>query len=175
MTTIRPARPEDASLILALVRELAEYEREPHAVRMTEAELLRDGFPEPGGTSYYECLIAEVDGEPVGMALFFPVYSTWRGRSLHLEDLFVRRQFRGRGAGKALLTRVAALAVERGCQQMFWHVLDWNEPAIAFYQSLGAVLLDDWTRMRLRDDALAAVAVLGAAPGVPGHLSETTA
>ena len=175
MPTIRPARPEDASLILALVRELAEYEREPHAVLIGEAELLADGFPAPGGTSYFECLIAEEDGKPAGMALFFPVYSTWRGRSLHLEDLFVRPPFRGRGIGKALLTKTAALAVERGCRQLFWHVLDWNEPAIAFYQSLGAVLLHDWTRMRLRDEALTAVAALDAAPAASDPLSEATA
>lgn len=175
MPTIRPAHPEDASLILALVRELAEYERELNAVLLTEAELLADGFPGSGGTAYYECLIAEEDGEPAGMALFFPVYSTWRGRSLHLEDLFVRPSFRGSGIGKALLTRVAALAVERGCRQLFWHVLDWNEPAIAFYRSLGAVLLHDWTRMRLRDDALAAVAALDSAPVASDPLREATA
>ncbi len=164
MTTIRAARPEDAPLILAFIRELAEYEREPHAVRVAEADLLRDGFPAPGESPYFECLIAEEDAQPAGFALFFPVYSTWRGRSLHLEDLFVRPRFRSRGIGKALLTRVAALAVERGCRLLFWHVLDWNEPAIAFYRSLGATPLDDWTRMRLADDALAAVAALSEVP-----------
>lgn len=176
MTTIRAARPDDVALILALVRELAEYEREPHAVRLTEADLLRDGFPEPGGPAYYECLIAEENGEPAGMALFFPVYSTWRGRSLHLEDLFVRPRFRGRGIGRALLTRVAGLAVERGCALLFWHVLDWNQPAIAFYQSLGAMPLEDWTRMRLQDEALAAVAAVDTAvPTMPDELSEASA
>ena len=158
MTTIRPASAQDAALILSFIRELAEYEREPDAVQLNEADLLRDGFPEDGGKSYYECLIAEEEGEPAGFALFFPVYSTWRGRSLHLEDLFVRPQFRGKGIGKALLTRVAALAVERGCSRFFWHVLDWNEPALAFYRSLGAKLLEEWTRMELSGEALAAVA-----------------
>ena len=158
MTTIRPARAVDAGLILSFVRELAVYEREPDAVVLTEADLVRDGFPADGGSTYYECLIAEEDGQPAGFALFFPIYSTWRGRSLHLEDLFVRPQFRGRGIGKALLTRVAALAVERRCARFFWHVLDWNEPAIAFYRSLGARLLEDWTRMELSGEALAAVA-----------------
>lgn len=167
MSTIRSACPEDASLILALVRELAEYEREPHSVKIGEAELLRDGF---GENRYYECLIAEDDGEPAGMALFFPVYSTWRGRALHLEDLFVRPRFRGRGIGKALLTKVAALAVERGCTQLFWHVLDWNDPAIQFYKSLGAEPLEDWTRMKLRDGALAAVAALDATSSDPREL-----
>jgi GNAT superfamily N-acetyltransferase len=164
MTTIRAARAEDAALILAFVRELAEFEREPHSVKLNAADLVRDGFPADGGTSWYECLIAEEDGEPAGMALFFPVYSTWRGRALHLEDLFVRPPFRGRGVGKALLTRVAALAVERRCALMFWHVLEWNEPAIAFYQSLGATLMDDWRRMRLGDEALAAVAAESKTP-----------
>jgi GNAT superfamily N-acetyltransferase len=158
MTTIRRARAADVPLILALVRELAEYEREPDAVRMGEAELLRDGFPPAGESCYFECLIAEEGGEPAGFALFFPVYSTWRGRAMHLEDLFVRPRFRGRGIGKALLVRVAEVAVERGCTLLFWHVLDWNEPAIAFYRSIGAVTLDSWKRMRLGDEALAALA-----------------
>ena len=157
MTTIRSARPEDIPLIHSLVRELAEYEREPDSVRIGEAELARDGFPDNGGERYFECLIAEDDGQPAGFALFFPIYSTWRGRCLHLEDLFVRPQFRGRGIGKALLTRVAALAQERGCRLIFWHVLDWNQPAIDFYRSLGAAPMEAWRRMRLADDALDAV------------------
>jgi GNAT superfamily N-acetyltransferase len=158
MMTIRAARAEDAALILTFVRELAEYEREPDAVKLTGAELVRDGFPATGGERYFECLIAEEEGEASGFALFFPVYSTWRGRALHLEDLFVRPRFRGRGIGKALLRKVAALAVERECALLFWHVLDWNEPAIEFYKSLGATALEDWTRMRLTDESLRAVA-----------------
>jgi GNAT superfamily N-acetyltransferase len=158
MTTIRAAVAEDAALILSFVRELAEYEREPDAVKLTEAELVRDGFPAAGGERYFECLMAEENGEPAGFALFFPVYSTWRGRALHLEDLIVRPQFRGRGIGKALLTKVAAVAVERDCALLFWHVLDWNTPAIEFYKSLGATALDDWTRMRLTDESLKALA-----------------
>ena len=158
MVTIREARREDAQLMMALVRELAEYERAPDAVKIDADQLARDGFPEPGGERYFECLIAEVDGTPAGMALYFPVYSTWRGRCLHLEDLFVRPEFRGRGIGKALLTRVAAIAVERDCAKLFWHVLDWNQPAIEFYKSLGAEPLDEWTRMQLVDKALEPVA-----------------
>ncbi|MGB9031593.1 MAG: GNAT family N-acetyltransferase [Acidobacteriaceae bacterium] len=158
MTTIRAAVAEDAALILTFVRELAEYEREPDAAKLTAAELVRDGFPQAGRERYFECLIAEEDGEAAGFALFFPVYSTWRGRALHLEDLFVRPRFRGRGIGKALLTKVAALAVERKCALLFWHVLDWNEPAIEFYKSLGATALEDWTRMRLTDEPLRALA-----------------
>lgn len=158
MTTIRPATSVDVPLILSLVRELAAYEREPDAVRVGEAELLRDGFPADGGNPYYECAIAEEDGEPAGMALYFPVYSTWRGRCIHLEDLFVRPAYRGRGIGKALLGRVAAEAVQRGCVLLYWHVLDWNQPAIDFYRSLGAAPLDAWKRMRLADADLAALA-----------------
>jgi GNAT superfamily N-acetyltransferase len=158
MIKLRSACPEDIPLIHALVRELAEYEREPDAVKIGEAELARDGFPEAGAERYFECIIAEEDGQPAGFALFFPIYSTWRGRAIHLEDLFVRPAFRGRGIGKALLTRVAALAHERGCRLMFWHVLDWNQPAINFYRSLGATQMEDWRRMRLADEALDAVA-----------------
>ncbi|HEV2280587.1 MAG TPA: GNAT family N-acetyltransferase [Acidobacteriaceae bacterium] len=158
MLTIREARREDAELMMALVRELAEYERAPDAVKIGAEQLARDGFPEAGGERYFECLIAEADGQPAGMALYFPVYSTWRGRCLHLEDLFVRPAFRGRGIGKALLTRVAAIAVERGCAKLFWHVLDWNQPAIDFYKSLGAEPLDEWTRMQLVNQALERVA-----------------
>jgi GNAT superfamily N-acetyltransferase len=163
MTTIRAATSADAALILDFVRDLAVYEREPDAVKIGAGQLRRDGFPTDGGERYFDCLIAEEDGQAAGIALFFPVYSTWRGRCLHLEDLFVRPQFRGRGVGKALLVRVAAIAVERGCAKLFWHVLDWNEPAIEFYKSLGATPLGEWTRMQLVDDALAAVASQAAA------------
>jgi GNAT superfamily N-acetyltransferase len=152
---IRKATPLDAPLILAFVRDLAEYERQPESVVITEEQLLRDGF---GDQPSYECLIAEVDGQPAGFALFFPFYSTWHGRSLHLEDLFVRPNFRKLGIGKALLTKVAALAVERGCVRLQWDVLDWNQPAIDFYRTLDAVLLDDWRKMRLTGEALNALA-----------------
>jgi GNAT superfamily N-acetyltransferase len=159
MTRIRPATPSDLSLIRALISELAEYEREPHSVRITEEQLLRDGF---GPERYYECLIAEYqtdDGSaPAGFALFFPSYSTWQGRSLHLEDLFVRSRFRGLGIGKALLTRVAAIAVERGCSRLQWDVLNWNQPAIDFYCRLDATMLDDWRRMRITGAALTSLA-----------------
>lgn len=143
--------------MLDLVRELAVYEREPDAVKIDAAQLERDGFPTDTSERCFECLIAEEDGEVAGMALFFPVYSTWRGRCIHLEDLFVRPAFRGRGIGKALLTKVAAIAGERGCARLFWHVLDWNEPAIEFYKTLGAEPLSEWTRMQLADEALRTV------------------
>ncbi|HEX3438422.1 MAG TPA: GNAT family N-acetyltransferase [Pseudacidobacterium sp.] len=155
MTHIRQATSADISLIHSLIRELAEFEREPHSVKITEEELLRDGF---GPNPCYECLIAEEDGVPAGSALYFPVYSTWRGRGLHLEDLFVRPQFRGRGVGKALLSRVAAIAVERGCTKLQWDVLDWNQPAIDFYHSIGAYMLNEWRIMRVTGDALLTLA-----------------
>jgi GNAT superfamily N-acetyltransferase len=159
MTSIRPATPSDIPLIRALIHELTTYEREPHSVQITDEELLRDGFGDGSDPArYYECLIAEHDGAPAGFALFFPIYSTWRGRSLHLEDLFVRPQFRGGGIGKALLRHVASIAVERGCARLQWDVLAWNQPAIDFYRSLDATMLDDWRRMRVTDGALKALA-----------------
>ncbi len=163
MMHIRPAIAADIPLIRALIQELAEYEREPDSVHITEEQLLRDGFsnhPEDG--RYFECLIAEINGIPAGFALYFPIYSTWRGRSLHLEDLFVRPQFRGHGAGKALLRHIAGIAIERGCARLQWDVLEWNKPAIDFYRSLDAAMLDDWRRMRVTDDALAKLAAIEA-------------
>lgn len=155
MIAIRQATPADAPLILTFIHHLAEYEREPHSVVMTEDQLLRDGF---GPQRYYECLIAESDNQPAGFALFFPIYSTWKGRSIHLEDLFVLPAFRKQGIGKALLRHVAAIAVERGCARLQWDVLNWNQLAIDFYRSLGAVTLDEWRIMRLTESALEAVA-----------------
>ena len=155
MIAIRQATPADIPLMHSLVRALAEYEREPHAVKITEEQLLRDGF---GPNPYYECLIAEEDGQPAGFALYFPIYSTWQGPSLHLEDLFVLPGFRGHGLGKALLQAVAAAAIKRGCARLQWDVLDWNQPAIDFYHSIGAVMLGDWRRMRMTGDALQSLA-----------------
>jgi GNAT superfamily N-acetyltransferase len=155
MIRIRSAIASDVPLIRALIHELAEYEREPHSVHITEEQLLRDGFE---NDDYFECLIAEVETDsgvvPAGFALYFPIYSTWRGRSLHLEDLFVRPSFRGEGVGGALLRQVAAIAVERGCARLQWDVLEWNKPAIDFYLSLDATMLNDWRRMRVTDEAL---------------------
>ena len=152
---IRPAIAADVPAILTLIHALAIYEREPDAVRIGESDLLRDGFgPQP----HFECLIAEDEGEAAGFALFFPIFSTWRGPSIHLEDLFVQPSHRGRGIGKALLTRVASIAVERRCARLQWDVLDWNAPAIAFYQSCGARMLESWRIMRVTGDALARLA-----------------
>jgi len=153
---IRPASPEDIPNILAFIRELAEYEREPQAAVATHGDLLRDGFSEP---RRFHCLIAESSGLPAGFALYFYTYSTWRGHAgLYLEDLFVRPAFRGKGIGKALLASVAAIAVAEGCPRFEWAVLNWNTPAIDFYQSVGAEPMAEWTTMRLSGDALASLA-----------------
>ena len=159
---IRPAVRTDVPLILSLIRELAEYERDPGAVVATEALLERHLFGEGLGRGpVAECVIGEVDGEPQGFALFFHNFSTWLGRpGLYLEDLFVRPAARGRGLGKALLSHLAALAVERGCGRFEWWVLDWNEPAIGFYKSMGAVPMSEWTVFRLSGEAMR-----NAAPG----------
>lgn len=149
---IRAATRGDVRIILDFVRALAVYEREPDAVVATEEDLLRDGF---GEQPYYSCLLAEEDGKPAGFAFYFFDYSTWLGRpGLYLEDIFVHPEFRGRGIGKALLQRVAAIAVERGCARMKWEVLDWNQPAIDFYAAMGAEFLDAWRNVRLSGDAL---------------------
>jgi len=160
-TTIRNAVPADVPLILEFIRALAAFEREPDAVTATEADLLRDGFgPEP----YYHCLIAEDDGKPAGFAFYFFNYSTWTGRpGLYLEDVFVNPEFRGRGIGKALLARVAAIAIEKDCPRLQWEVLDWNTSAVDFYTALGASFLDEWRNVRITGDALARLAALNTA------------
>jgi len=159
MLNIRPATPADVPHILAFIRELAEYERQPHAVEATEADLLRDGF---GPQKVFSCLIAEwIENEvpqPAGMALYIPFYSTWRGNAgIHLEDLFVRPQFRRKGIASALFARLAATALERG-DRLQWHVLDWNQLAIDFYKTLGAHMLDEWRIMRVDGEALEVLA-----------------
>jgi GNAT superfamily N-acetyltransferase len=163
-TTIRPATPADVGQILTFIRGLATYEREPDAVSATEEDLLRHGF---GEKPYFECLIAEQDGKPAGFAFYFFDYSTWLGRpGLYLEDLFVDPPYRGLGIGKALMQRVAAVALERGCARLKWEVLDWNQPAIDFYASLGAEFLDTWRNVRVSGDALRRLAGVAEAAGV---------
>ncbi|HEY0972742.1 MAG TPA: GNAT family N-acetyltransferase [Gemmatimonadales bacterium] len=149
---IRPATPADVPTVLQFIRDLAEYERRPHEVVATR-ELVHDSLF--GDWPAAEVLLAERDGEAVGFALFFHNYSTFLARrGLYLEDLFVRPEQRGRGVGRALLARLAALALERGCGRFEWSVLDWNESAIRFYESLGAVPLSEWTTYRVTGDAL---------------------
>ena len=156
MLRLREATREDVGLILRFIRELAEYEREPEAVEATEADLLRDGF---GERPIYGCVLAEWDGEAAGFALYFTSYSTWKGRGgIHLEDIFVRPAMRGRGIGRALLRKVAAVAVQRGCGRMQLDVLEWNETAIGFYERMGAEMMGEWRLMRIKGEALARLA-----------------
>ena len=154
--SIRVATAGDAPLLLEFIRELAEYERLLHEVEVTEADVRRDLF---GENPRCFCDIAELDGQPVGFALWFYNYSTFRGRAgIYLEDLFVRPEARGVGAGKALLRRLAQRCVEADLGRLEWAVLNWNAPSIAFYDSLGASKMDDWTVRRLDGEALAALA-----------------
>ena len=153
---IRPATVADVSTIAELIRALATYENLSESVVLDEDRLREHLF---GALRYAEVLVAEEDGGVVGFALFFHNYSTFLGRpGLYLEDLFVRPEYRRRGHGRALLTAVARLAHERGCGRLEWSVLDWNEPAISFYRSLGAVPLEEWTTFRLTADALEGIA-----------------
>jgi GNAT superfamily N-acetyltransferase len=157
---LRTATPADVPQILQFIRDLAKYEREPDAVYATEADLLRDGFTEP---RRFHCLIAELNQSgattPVGFALYFYNYSTWRGHAgIYLEDLYVSPEHRGKGIGKALITQVAAIALAEGCPRFEWSVLDWNTPSIDFYHQLGAVMKSEWKGMQVSGDALTALA-----------------
>ena len=150
--SIRPATPADLALIAQLIRDLADYEKLAHEVRFDEAVLGEKLF---GVRPYAEVVIGELDGGPQGFALFFHNFSTFEGKpGIYLEDLFVRPGARGSGLGKALLSHLAKLAVERDCARLEWSVLDWNEPAIGFYKKLGARLMDEWTVMRVDGPAL---------------------
>ena len=151
-TRIREATEDDVPLILSFIRELAEYEKLAHEVVATE-DGLREGLF--GERRYAEVLIAEHDGSPAGFALFFHNFSTFLGKpGIYLEDLYVNPVFRGTGIGKKLLVHLARLAKRRGCGRLEWWVLDWNEPAIGFYESLDATAMDDWTVYRLAGKAL---------------------
>lgn len=153
---IRFAGPADVPTICQLIRDLAEYERLSDRVDFDERKMHEHLF---GPRPFAEVLLAESAGVVVGFALFFHNYSTFRGKpGIYLEDLFVKPDHRGQGFGKELLRRLARLAVERGCSRLEWTVLNWNEPAIHFYRSLGALPMDDWTLYRLTDDALARMA-----------------
>lgn len=153
MIDLRFATAADAPLILRFVRALAEYEREPDAVQVTEAVLYQQLS---AATPPFECVIAELDGVAAGFALFFHTYSTWRGRrGLWLEDLFVLPEARGHGVGAALLRHLGAIAVERECGRLEWNVLDWNTPAREFYARFGATLMQQWLTCRLEGPQLA--------------------
>ncbi|MBB4757623.1 GNAT family N-acetyltransferase [Xanthomonas arboricola] len=153
---IRAATPNDAQLLHELITALAVYEREPDAVKASPEDLRASLFGD-GATAH--ALICEQDGQALGFAVYFFNYSTWLGRNgLYLEDLFVRPQARGQGAGLALLRHLARLAVQRGCGRFEWSVLDWNQPAIDFYHAAGARPMDGWTVYRLDGERLAAFA-----------------
>ena len=153
---VRPATPADLDLIIGFIRALAEYERLADEVRLDPVLLETHLF---GERPMAEVLIGEIDAVPQGFALFFHNFSTFEGRpGIYLEDLFVAPEARGSGLGKALLARLAQLAIERGCARLEWAVLDWNEPSIAFYKALGARPMDEWTVFRVDGTALEALA-----------------
>ena len=154
MLKLRPANIGDVPLILEFIRELAEYEREPQAAVAKAEDLIRDGFTD-GRSPLFKVVIAEWEGQPAGFALYFYNYSTWLGRpGLYLEDLFVRPEFRGKKIGLSLLIHLAQIAVRENCYGIRWQVLDWNEPAIKFYQSFGSTFMDEWRTARLMGDDL---------------------
>lgn len=158
MLRIRNATIDDAGLLAAMIRELADFEHELDDVTIRAEDLAHDGF---GPNPRFRALIAEWAGEPAGYALFFGYYSTWVGHGLFLEDLFVRQAFRGRGIGKELLGSVARIAVDEGCHGMRWEVLEWNQPAIALYRALGARFRQAWSPILLSGKALQDLAQRG--------------
>jgi GNAT superfamily N-acetyltransferase len=161
--TIRPASRDDVPLVLEFIRDLARYERLEHEVAATEAQLHAALF---GERRYAEVVFACIGAEPVGFALFFHNFSTFKGRpGIYLEDLFVRPEARGRGIGRQLLAHLARTAVARDCARLEWAVLDWNEPSIGFYRNLGAVPMDEWTTFRLTGESLALLAGSARAEG----------
>ena len=151
MLSIRPATVNDAPLLRSMICELAEYERELESVEITEEQLKRDGF---GEAPKFRALIAEWDSAPAGYAVYFHFYSTWRGRMMFLEDLFVRPQLRGKKIGMSLMAAVASIAQKEGCVGMRWEVLGWNQPTIDLYKSMGGQFLDDWKLVLLEGEAL---------------------
>ena len=151
MLLIRAAGVNDVPLLLGFSREFAEFERQPGAVVIDEETLTRDGF---GVRPKFRSLIAEWNGQAIGYALFFGIYSSCKGSGIFLEDLFVREAFRGRGIGRALLCQVAGIALQEGCYGIRWEVLGWNESAIRFYKSLGGEFFDEWRQVLVEADAL---------------------
>lgn len=148
---IRKGTKEDVSSILSLIKELAVFEKEPEAVIVTEADLLRDGFSE---NPLYYTFIAEENGEVIGMALYYYRYSTWKGKTIHLEDLIVRENKRGTGAGLALYKKIIEQGKLDGVRRIEWNVLDWNINAIKFYEKSGAKLLDDWRVVQMDENGI---------------------
>lgn len=150
--SIRQAEETDMQSVHALITELAVFEKEPHAVKVTVQDLERDGF---GENPLFHCFVAEVDATIVGIALVYPRYSTWAGPVIHLEDLIVTQKMRGKGIGGALLKQVVAYGVEQKVRRVSWEVLDWNEPAIKFYEDCGANVMRDWHVVQMDEKAMA--------------------
>jgi len=148
---VRKGKKTDMLQVLSLIKELAVFEKEPDAVVVTEKQLQRDGF---GKNPLFKTFVAEMAGEIVGMALIYPRYSTWKGPTLHLEDLIVRKDKRGLGVGKALYTRTLKYAYKKKVKRVEWVVLDWNTPAIDFYEKSGAKILPDWRTAQMDERAL---------------------
>ncbi len=149
--TIREAKRSDVPAILRLVQELAEYEKEPEAVEVSVQQMQEDGF---GSSPKFHCFVAESESGIIGMALVYPRYSTWKGTVLHLEDLIVTEQERGSGAGTALLNSVVKYGSSLGVKRISWEVLDWNDPAIDFYESKGARVMRDWDVVQLDEEGI---------------------
>lgn len=149
--TIRTSRREDMGQVLQLIQELATFEKEDHAVEVTVEDLEEDGF---GKNPLFHCFVAEKEGRIVGMALVYPRYSTWKGPVIHLEDLIVTEEMRGSGLGTALLNEVVTYGHDLGVKRISWEVLDWNEPAIGFYESKGANVMRDWDVVQLNEEAI---------------------
>lgn len=150
-TVIRKGRKEDMPAVLELIKELAEFEKEPDAVITTVETLEQEGF---GANPLFQVFVAEVNGKVEGMALFYYRFSTWKGRTLHLEDLIVRKEQRGTGLGNALYRKVIEFANEQGLRRVEWVVLDWNQHAIDFYARSGATILKDWYTVQMDEDGI---------------------
>lgn len=150
--TIRKGRKEDMPAVLELICELAAFEKEPHAVQITVNDLITDGF---GNTPLFHTFVAEADGQIIGMALFYYRYSTWKGKTIHLEDLIVKKASRGTGAGSALYKEVLKFARQEGVRRVEWVVLDWNTHAIDFYRRSGAMVLEDWRTVQMDEEGIA--------------------
>ncbi|MEN8188198.1 MAG: GNAT family N-acetyltransferase [Bacteroidota bacterium] len=148
---IRKAKSSDMKSVLELIQELATFEKQPAAVEITEQTLIQDGF---GEKPAFEVLLAESEDEIIGMALFYPRYSTWKGKALHLEDLIIKNKFRGKGVGTALYRKVMEYAYNNGLKRVAWEVLDWNTPAIEFYESTGARVFSEWRVAQIDEKAL---------------------
>lgn len=151
MYSIRKAKAQDMPQVLQLIQELASFEKEANAVEVTEEDLIQDGF---GAEKLFQCFVAENEGSIVGMALVYSRYSTWKGPVIHLEDLIVTEQMRGAGLGSSLLTEVVKYGNSLGVKRISWEVIDWNEPAIAFYEKNGAKVMRDWDVVQLDEQGI---------------------